>query len=295
MIPLSLYCKSYATDLRRLVRLAHSIREHNVEHLPFYVSVPKQDLSLFQDHLNGLCTQLLTDENILEASPRINPAQVAAMPGSVSQQVIKSEFWRLGLSTSYLCVDSDAIFIRPFGVADFLLADGTPYTVMHESKELMMESLRRQRERILIAFNKEADQVQALFHRQGRRYDFGPFPLVWHCSVWDSLDKNYLEPKGMSFADAIQQAPSEARWYTEALLAYKAIPLMPCQAFFKVYHYAWQFDRDRRDGLSLDQLSKLYCGVIFQSAWEREMDYPAEGGSLLSKLARRIRRHLGRA
>lgn len=86
----------------------------------------------------------------------------------------------------------------------------------------------------------------------------------------------------MSLLDAILLAPLESRWYGEALLRYQAIPLMPCQPLFKVYHYAWQLDQ-------------LYSGVIYQSAWEREMDWPREGGNWSSRLARRLRRRLGRS
>lgn len=294
MIPLALYCKSYRTDLRRLVRLAQSIQQYNTEQLPFYVSVPAQDLPLFGQHLTGLCTEILADETILAASPYIDPMQLAAMPGSTSQQVVKSQFWRLGLSVSCVCLDSDAVFIRPFGQADFLAPDGTPYTMMDEAHDLLEDAFRRKRERVVAAFQGEADLVQQNFKRTGRRYSFGPFPLVWHRAVWQSLDTHYLQPRGMSFADAIAQAPIESRWYGEALLAYKAVPLMPCQALFKVYHYAWQFDQDRRDGVSMDQLAQLYCGVIFQSAWERDMDWPKEGGHWFSRMGRRLRRRLGR-
>lgn len=294
MRPLALYCKSYSTDLRRVVRLARSIQRFNGERLPFYVSVPQAELPLFREHLADLGAELLADENILRASPRIDPAQVARMPGSVGQQVVKSEFWRLGLADAYVCLDSDAVFIRPFGQADFMAPDGTPYTMLDEAHDLLEDALRRKRERVVTAFNREADLVQQLFGRIGRRYSFGPFPLVWHRAVWQSLDERYLQPRGMSFADAIAQAPIESRWYGEALLAYKAVPLLPCQALFKVYHYAWQFDSDRRGGIGPEQLAQFYCGAIYQSAWERDMDWPREGGGRLSRLGRRLRRALGR-
>lgn len=294
MRPLTLYCKSYSTDLRRLVRLAQTIQQFNTEQIPFYVSVPKAELPLFREHLAGLGVQLLADEDILDVSPRIDAAKVSAMPGNLSQQIIKSEFWRLGLSHAYVCLDSDAVFIRSFGQADFMTADGTPYTMMDEAHDLLEDAMRHKRQRVIHAFHREADHVQQLFGRTGRRYSFGPFPVVWHRKVWQSLDDQYLQPRGMSFADAIAQAPIESRWYGEALLAWNAIPLLPCQALFKVYHYAWQFDRDRRRGINLDHLSKLYCGLIYQSAWERQMDWPREGGNMLSKASRRIRRLLGK-
>lgn len=294
MNPFALYCKSYSTDLKRLTRLARSIDKYNQENIPFYVSVPQAELPLFREHTHGLKLRLLADEEIIQASPRIDSEQVRCMLGNHSQQVVKSEFWRLGLCTAYLCLDSDALFIRPFGHKDFIAPDGTPYTVLDESHESLEDALRHNRARAIGNYIREADAMQQLFGRTSRRYSFGPFPLVWHRDVWESLDKNYLTPRGMSFADAIARTPIESRWYGEALLAYKVIPLLPCQPLFKVYHYAWQFDHDRKRKIGGEQLSQLYCGVIYQSAWERDMDWPQEGGSLLSRLGRRIKRILGR-
>lgn len=294
MSPLALYCKSYRTDLRRVARLLDSIARFNTGQIPVYVSVPEADLALFREHLGASPAQFISDESILQASPRVDAAQVARMHGAVAQQVVKSEFWRLGLSEAYVCLDSDAVFIRPFDAQDFLAPDGSPYTVLDEAHDLLEGALQHGRSRIVDAFIREAAQVQQKFARQGRRYSFGPFPLVWHRAVWESLDQRYLQPRSMSFADAIAEAPIESRWYGEALLAYQAIPLHPCQALFKVYHYAWQLDQETRQGITQAQLAPLYCGVIYQSAWERELDWPMEGGSLLSRLGRRLRRKLGR-
>jgi hypothetical protein len=294
MRQLVLYCKSYRTDLRRIRRLAETVRRYNTESLPFYVSAPKADMALFREHLQDLDVHLLSDEEIIGASPRIDSIQFDQLPGRISQQVVKSEFWRLGTSEAYVCLDSDAVFIRPFGKSDFMAPNGTPYTMMDEAQDLLGDAIHQKREWIVEAYNREADLVQQLFGRLGRRYSFGPFPLVWHGAVWQSLESNYFVPNAMNFVDAIVRAPIESRWYGEALLAYQAIPLLPCQALFKVYHYAWQFDGDRRAGIHIDQLSKLYLGVIYQSAWERDLDWPAEGGNLFSRVGRKLRRRFGR-
>ncbi len=294
MSSLALYCKSYSTDLRRVVRLMQSIEQFNQTNIPVYVSVPEAELPLFQEHIGATSVQLISDESILRASPRIDMDQVARMHGAVAQQVVKSEFWRLGLADAYVCLDSDAAFIRPFNAQDFLAPDGYPYTVLDEAHDLLEDAMQHGRGRIVDAFIHEATLVQEKFGRQGRRYSFGPFPLVWHRKVWESLDARFLQPRSMSFANAIEQAPIESRWYGEALLAYQAIPLHPCQALFKVYHYAWQLDQETRRGITQEQLAKLYCGMIYQSAWEREMDWPREGGSLLSRVGRKMRRKLGR-
>jgi len=183
MTPLALYCKSYRTDLYRLVRLAESIEKFNQENLPFYVSVPVADMALFQTHLQRFDLTLLCDSDILQASPRIPEDQVLAMPGHLSQQIIKSEFWRLNLSQAYVCLDSDARFIRPFGASDFMTRNGTPYTMLDEAHDLLESAMRANRQRILDDFQREADLLQARFARTGRRYSFGPFPLVWHLDV----------------------------------------------------------------------------------------------------------------
>lgn len=294
MTPLTLYCKSYSTDLRRLIRLAQSIQKFNIENIPFYVSVPKAELPLFREHLTDMNVLLLSDDDIIQASPRINVEKVNRMAGNLSQQIVKSEFWRLGLSESYLCLDSDSVFIRPFRIDDYLADNGTPYSVINEAHDLLELSMAKGKQHILQNYKRESIKLQELFSRPGKHYSFGPMPMVWHRSVWQSLDEQYLQINNMNFADAIEIAPLESRWYGEALLKYKTIDLLPAEPFFKVYHYAWQLDQDIRRNIQLEQLANLYSGVIYQSSWERDMDWPSESGRWLSRISRRIRRKLGR-
>jgi len=247
MKPLVLYCKSYSTDLRRLVRLAQSVEKFNKENIPFYVSVPEAELPLFKEHLDGLAVQLLSDEEILRASPRIDAQEVQKLPGGLSQQIVKSEFWRLSISEAYLCLDSDAMFIRPFHHHDYISADGTPYTVITEAHDLLEQSIARGKDRILENFLRESSTLQDLFGRQGKHYSFGPMPMVWHRNVWESLDMNFLQPKQMNFADAIELAPLESRWYGEALLKYKAINIWPTESFFNSIDQGQIFHLENKD------------------------------------------------
>lgn len=295
MNSLVLYCKSYSTDVKRVVRLAESIQNFNIEGLPFFVSVPSHDLPLFSKHLSGFDVELIADEEIIQSNSNIDLDSLFRLPGNISQQIVKSEFWRLDISSAYLCLDSDAVFIRPIHASEFMTPDGTPYTVMDEAHSLLLDALSHGKTGVIENFHREAQDVQTLFNRRGKAYSFGPMPMVWHRLVWESLNTEYLLPREMSFMDAILLAPLESRWYGEALLSYKAIPLMPCESFFKVYHYAWQLDQDLQKKIRPQQLAKLYSGVIYQSAWEREMDWPSEGGNWLSHLARRLRRRLGKS
>ncbi|QDL54297.1 DUF6492 family protein [Rhodoferax aquaticus] len=289
-----LYCKSYRTDLNRVVRLTHSIREYNRDNIPFYVSVPQLDLALFQEHLQGLNVNLLTDESIITCNPDIDPVKLARIPGNLSQQIVKSEFWRKGVCVSYMCLDSDCIFIRPFHLHEFITADGTPYTIMDEGRDLLYPVLAKRKAKVLEDFQRESLGVQLEFGRRGKHYNFGPNCPIWDKRVWESLAANYAHPRGLSFLDLVLKSANEQRWYGEALLKYKSIELLPSQPFFKMYHYAWQQRFDRRLGIQEKQLERLYCGVVYQSAWEREMDWPSEGGNWLSRAGRRLRRVLNR-
>ena len=294
MLPLVLYCKSYRTDLKRVRRLAESIQKFNTDDIPFFVSTPDSDYKLFNQYMAGTSAKLLTDESILSANSAINIEQFINLPGNIGQQIVKSEFWRTDHSASYLCLDSDCFFIKPFSSRDFLTKDGTPYTIIDEGRDLMRSCLSNGKIQILENFQRESKSVQIYLGRDGKHYNFGPNCPVWDRRVWQSLDEGFLRPQKKSFLDIILLSPNEQRWYGEALLKYKAIDLHPSQPFFKMYHYAWQRRKDIRSGIGLQQLASIYSGVSYQSAWERQMDWPKEGGSVLSKLGRRIRTILGR-
>jgi hypothetical protein len=295
MKPFVLYCKSYSVDVKRVARLAETIQKFNVDRLPFYVSAPEKDIPLFREYLANSDVELIADESIIESNPNMDPIRLATLPGKLSQQIIKSEFWRLGLCKAYLCLDSDCAFIRPFQTAEFITSDGTPYTIIDEGRDILFPALSQRKQQIQENFLRESKAVQHEFGRVGKVYNFGPNSPVWDRRVWQSLDEEMLKPKKLSLLDLIVKTPVEMRWYGEALLRYHAIELLPSQPFMKMYHYAWQLKKDQRDGIGIEQLSNLYCGVVYQSAWEREMDWPREGGNWPSRLARRLRRRLGRS
>jgi hypothetical protein len=179
-------------------------------------------------------------------------------------------------------------------LGDFLTQEGTPYTVIDEGRDLFYAVLSGRKAGVSNNFYRESQEVQQEFGRNGKHYNFGPNCPVWDRRVWASLDEHYARPRKLSFLDLVLKSPNEQRWYGEALLRYRAIDLMPSQPFFKMYHYAWQHKFDRKVGIGEEQLKQLYCGVVYQSSWEREMDWPSEGGSYLSRMGRRIRRSLGR-
>jgi hypothetical protein len=291
MEPLVLYCKSYRGDVLRARRLAQSIQKFNDDGIPFFVSAPEADMPLFRGHLAGLEVTFICDEEIISANPKHNLEHIRLMPGTLSQQVVKSEFWRLGLSENYVCLDSDNEFIRKFYKTDFLAPDGHPYTVITEGKEFLEFSARYHLPKVPVNFQKDSRQVQELFGRSGRVYSFGIPPLVWSRKVWMSLEEGMLIPHNQSFADLINQCPHELRIYGEALLKYRPIPLWPCEDIFKNYLYQSQYFYDKKRGITIEMLSKNYLGIVRQSNWEGE-HFGTPQKSLASRFNKKIKKFI---
>jgi hypothetical protein len=283
-----LYCKSYRNDLLRVKKLAASIAQFNQEQIPFYISVPSADLQLFREALAGFHVHLITDEEIIQANPSLNQIKIDALPGGTSQQIIKSEFWRLGISESYLCLDSDCIFIRPFYLNDFITPEGFPYTIVHEAKELLQFSVRNGMHKVSDDFHRERQKIMEIFDRVGHHYDFGPAPLLWSGHVWAALDEQFLKPNNINFYDAIMLFPGEIQWYGEAMLKYRPIPLTPVEPFFKVYYYERQYIVGKRQGETIERLARDYWGVCYQSNWDTQSNLVQK--PILSRLARWFRR-----
>jgi hypothetical protein len=95
----------------------------------------------------------------------------------------------------------------------------------------------------------------------------------------------------MTFIDALKRHPWEMRWYGEALLAYRGIPLLPIEPLFRCYHYEEQYFFCKRRGETEETIAQDYLGVCRQSAWDKDLDLVKR--FRWSKLRRRIRRALG--
>jgi len=287
-----LYCKSYHRDVHRAKRLAESVRQFNSSDLPFYLSCPSADLPLFRNIIGSEEVTFLADEEIVAENSSIDRQSLIALPGGLSQQIVKSEFWRLGICENYLCIDSDAYFLHEFDKADFLAPDGNPYTVMNESQELRLFGAIHRHGKIERNRDAECKIIMKIFGRTGRQYDFGPLPVVWSRRVWADLAEKFLEPRGMNFLEAIKLFPSEMRWYGEALLKFKSIELWPVETLFRCYHYEEQFRDAIKSGETDEELSQIYLGVCVQSNWDSKLAYGDSRKGFLSRSVRAMKRRI---
>lgn len=264
-----LFCKSYRKDLLRAKRLAESVRDFNCDAIPFYISVPYSDLKLFQESLNDIPCQLITDEEIIERSCEANGPIPPKFRQELLQQLIKLEFWRMNVCSNYVWIDSDSYFIRNFASKDFFYDESVPYTVQHNSQDLFDFARRTNNSKIIRNFELMAVKFQKLFNRSGPHYNFGCSPLIWSCQVLESLYRDYLVPKKISVFELLEAYDCEMQLYGEYLLFSKVIPVAPIEPLFKIYHYAEQFFEAQMIGESERSLSKKYLGVVMQSNWAK--------------------------
>jgi hypothetical protein len=274
-----------------LKRLLTSITSYNTDEIPFYISTPENQ---YQDLIAVLGTSSgfywVSDESIIAANPLVPVGIEKTRSGGLSQQVIKSEFWRLSISENYLCIDSDSKFICSFKKADFVTDDNVPYTVLHQNKELFQMASNRGHQKFERDLKVEAERVRLLFNRPGPNFYAAPSPFNWSAKVWQSLDQEYLQPRGITIWDLITSEHPESLIYAEALLKYRAIPLVTIEPLFRVYHYDWQYFLMKRLGESESKLAQHYLGVIYQSAWDLDNQIDPSNKSLPSRALRRIKR-----
>ena len=265
MEKLILYCKSFHKDVDRVINLILSIEKHNVDKIPIYISVPKDDINLFKS--KGLHdVNLIEDEQIYEGKE----------PGWIKQQIVKSNFWKTGVCQNYICIDSDAYFIKDFKLSDFMYDQDTPYTVIHEQKELFSWTVNKTQ---VLGFDprqsyiSDREKIMSVFGRTGKYYDFGPVPVIWSSKVWKDLDEHYMKPNNLTWGKMMEYSPSEFSWYGESLLAFKSIPIYPSEPLFKVFHFAHQIEDYKKQGYTEQMISQNYYGIIMQSNYNAPFKY----------------------
>jgi len=290
VIDLVLYCKSYRKDFLRLKQLLASIQKYNKDQISFYISTPQDQYDDLVKILGSNGYQWVSDESIVAANKQTPVGILATKSGGLTQQVIKSEFWRLGLSINYVCLDSDCIFIQEFAKSDFLASDGNPYAVIYQNKEYFQLAVDRGHARAPENLKAEGDRVKALFGREGPNYYCPCPPFIWSAKVWESLDQEVSEAAEYYFLGSVYPRTSETLLYLEALLNFRAIPLYPIEQLFRVYYYDWHYFLLRRLGESTAKLKENYLGIIYQSSWDLSLDYGGSQKSIVSRALKKLKR-----
>ena len=285
-----LVVKSYFNDLNRAKRLIHSIQKFNSDSIELYLIVPEEDLNAFKNKIGTEYVNYLVDNDILDQTMALSKARKVDLPPVTMQQVVKSEFWRLGIADNFLIIDSDSYFIKEFALRDFMFDEHTPYTIMNEGRHQLDWAARAGNERFIRDYHELRERALSLFNRKGPHFDFAPTPMICSSKVWATMYEKVAKPAGESFYDQIVRFPCETQWYGEFLLHDQTIPIIPREPLFKV----WGFEDQWKEGVSLGEtdevLSRNYLGVIDQSYWSRSLDALTKSEQKKIKWKRRIKR-----
>jgi len=262
---LGILIKSYRGDLERAEELCHSLKSFNTDNLPIWIVVPEQDLSGF-----AACAQVCNATLLSEAlfTPHLTDVPVSGIrPGYINQEIIKLAFWELGLVENYLPIDSDAVVLRPFGKRDLMFDSDTPFTVLLEDHELKIEP----------KYFAENWQGRESSLREIKSFLDLDDPRILTChghqvlsaKVLKSFKEQVLVPRSLEYRDILEIAPYEFSWYNFWLQKSQVIPVHQREPYFKVIHSAEQHLEMALKGITMEDISRAYIGVIINSNYSK--------------------------
>jgi len=253
-----LFTKSYRGDLQHAIKLSESIQKYNVDKLPYYVSVPKEDVKIFKNAL-PYYTRIIDDAEITNMNH-----------GWIGQQYVKSMFYKLELCEYYIVIDSDSYFIRDFYSDDFMYSKDIPYMVMHENVEFF-EWFDRYSDLFPFdyrdSYEEEYKSIRKfLGNGEKKILDYGPSPFIWNREVWKEADDEF------GIDSLLSKHSNELKWYGE-LTKYFDYPYKPCGPLFKCFHYKQQYQFYKQLGWEEKHFKKQYMGIVMQSNWGAPLTY----------------------
>ena len=280
MTPIALLLKSHAPDLPYAERLVESCSAFNSDALPFFCVVPRADVPAFAALTDRMT--VLAEEEIL-GDHLVAEGVHGLSAGYINQEIVKLVFWETGLAANYFCVDSDAVFIRSFGAADFMRDAETPYSVLVQDKELQAEPRyfadhwegRARSIRHIMDLVDLHDPIMRTCHGH----------QVFSARVLESFVADFLGPRGWTYADALREAPYEFSWYNMWLQRSGVIPIHQIEPLVKVFHNEDQHLASVLMGETVEDLARAYLAVVVNSNYSRSMGVVSAGESKSDSLA----------
>jgi hypothetical protein len=264
MTELALLIKSYSPDFKYAKRLIDSVNIHNKDFLPVFLVVPASDVSTFQA-MAGTHAEVLSEE--LFSSHLVHKETAGFSPGYINQEIVKLSFWELGLCDNYLCVDSDAVFIRDFTRADFMARPGVPFTFLTADRELHVEP--GYYVDTWINRMKSLEKIRHEIGYQGRWLLTVHGHAVFSATVLESFANDFLEPRGWDYKEALAISPYEPTWYNTWLLHTGVIEIVPREPNIKTFHNSTQhLDYVLRE-VTTEDLARGYVAVVVNSNYSR--------------------------
>lgn len=255
--------KTYLGDLQETSALVESFNKHNVGNLPLDIVVPKSDINFFQAFSSETIT-VLSEDLIPATYTQVSIGGIR--PGYINQEIVKLSYFRLNRSENYMCLDSDALFIRDFQMSDFMRQDGTPFTVLFEDRELKSDPEYRVEHWVA-----REGQLQKIRNYLGvpegmELLTCHGFQILQH-SVLTVFEREILDSKQIDFLDLLKIAPYEFSWYNY-FLQLRNFPLAIREPYFRVIHSGSQFAFEKLLGRQTVDWSNGYIGIVLNSNFQ---------------------------
>jgi len=283
MFDFCLMIKSYRNDFDYCMRLVASINRFNVDNVPTYIVVEKEDLVLFSQFTNDNITVLATESIPVDF---VETGFNGISPGYINQEIVKLAFWKLQKAKHYLCLDSDGEFIRPFSLGDFMASTDEPYTFLTEDRNLQIdrnyfdahwvgrEILLR---KILVAIDYKPKFIETCHNHQ-----------VFSSHVLQDFEENFLSMNKYSYSDILKISPYEFSWYNFWLQKRFPDNIHKREPNFLIV-YSEQMELTMRlQGIIKDDISRGYVGLILNSNYSRGFGVIESSDNRIDSLARLI-------
>jgi len=244
--------------------MVKSFHQFNSDSIMLYMVVPETDLELFAP-LSGDSVTLLSEQ--LLVGHLVDHEVHGMRPGYINQEIVKLSFWELGLAQNYFCVDSDAEFIRPFGVSDFMFDSVAPYSVLVQDLELAVEP--EYYNQYWVSREAELRSIAELVGVDSRVVLTCHGHTVFSRTVLESFVNDFLAPRDWTYADALEFSPYEFTWYNMWLQKSHVIEIHPREPWIKVFHNQSQHMEYLLRGIELSDIARGYLGVVVNSNYSR--------------------------
>ena len=113
-----MYLKTYSGDYDRASNLVDSFNKYNRDDIYLYISAPENELYLFKPFSRSNIIVISDESFAKEYFAKMCHSGMDL--GYINQQICKLTFYKTAVTQNYLCLDSDAVFIRYFYISDFI-------------------------------------------------------------------------------------------------------------------------------------------------------------------------------
>jgi hypothetical protein len=90
---------------------------------------------------------------------------------------------------------------------------------------------------------------------------------VLNIKVLKSLKEDFMQNKGLTYADLIKIAPYEFTWYNVWFQKCNLVKEYAVEPFFKTFHMRIDYNFSRLKLLKEDDLARAYVGIVLNSNW----------------------------